>query len=117
MKIDFNKRFRSISNTCNGEVDENTIFEYFHEGDIVAGKYHGGSILQGQLLAKVLPDGRLDVRYHHINKQGQFMAGECLSTPEILADGRLKLKEDWKWLTGDKSSGHSEIVEVLEERR
>ena len=40
------------------------------------------------------------------------MLGKCLSTPELLSDGRLKFKEAWQWLSGDMSSGYSEIVEV-----
>jgi len=42
----------------------------------------------------------------------QIMLGKCLSTPELLPDGALKLKEQWQWLSGDKSSGYSELEEI-----
>ena len=52
------------------------------------------------------------MRYHHLNAAGQFMLGQCLSTPECLPDGRLRFKESWQWLSGDRSAGTSEIEEV-----
>ena len=106
------KIFRSLSNTANGEVGADTLFHYRQTGDIVSADYSGGSIVVGHLIARVLADGRLDMRYHHLNASGEFMLGRCLSTPERLADGRLRFKEQWQWLSGDLSSGHSEIEEV-----
>jgi len=106
------KTFRSVANSPNGEVDAATLFHYRQQGDIVTAVYGGGAIRYGQLLAKVLPDGRLDMRYHHLNAAGQFMLGQCLSSPERLPDGRLRFNEAWQWLSGDRSSGTSEIEEV-----
>jgi hypothetical protein len=40
------------------------------------------------------------------------MTGTCISTPEILPDGRLRLHESWRWTSGDGSSGESAIEEV-----
>ena len=57
------RRFRSISNTDNGEVDASTLFHYRQEGDIVSATYAGGSIRFGMLLATVADDGALDMRY------------------------------------------------------
>jgi len=41
------------------------------------------------------------MRYQHINVDGVFMTGECLSVPVVLPDGRLRLEEEWRWTTGD----------------
>jgi hypothetical protein len=106
------KTFRSISNTGNGEVSSATIFRYRQSGGVVTATYDGGGIVSGHLIAKVLPTGQLDMRYHHLNASGELMLGKCLSTPRQLADGRLAFSEDWQWLSGDLSSGHSEIEEV-----
>ena len=108
------KIFRSISNTGNGEVSGDTVFRYRQDGDIVTATYSGGVIVAGHLLARVLDNGQLDMRYHHVNDKGDFMIGRCISTPEVLGDGRMKFKEEWQWLCGDMSSGRSEIVEVRE---
>jgi hypothetical protein len=71
-------------------------------------------VVGGAMIATVLADGRLDMRYHHLNDKGDFMLSTCLSTPERLPDGRLRFKEQWQWLSGDMSSGSSEIEEVLQ---
>ena len=106
------KAFRSVSNTDNGDVGADTVFHYRQTADIVTADYSGGGIVAGHLLARVMANGQLDMRYHHLNDQGEFMLGRCLSTPERLADGRLRFKEKWQWLSGDMSSGYSEIEEV-----
>lgn len=104
--------FRSLSNTPNGEVGEQTRFYYRQRGDLVTATYQGGGIVMGHLIAKVLTNGQLDMRYHHLNEQGEFKLGMCLSTPERLEDGRLRFTEEWQWLTGDRSSGRSTIEEI-----
>lgn len=106
------KIFKSISNTENGEVDGDTIFHYHQNESIVWADYSGGLVAKGHLIANILEDGKLDMRYHHVNIDGDIMIGKCLSTPSITNDGLLKFAEEWQWLSGDKSSGYSETIEV-----
>lgn len=106
------KVFKPVSNTGSGEVDSETRFYYRQFGNIVTATYEGGNIAAGQLIAKMLPNGQLDMRYHHVNTKGELMLGTCLSTPRRLPDGRLAFTEEWQWLSGDQSSGRSEIEEV-----
>lgn len=106
------KVFASLSNTENGEVGKETLFYYHQEEKTVWADYMGGSIVKGHLIAKVLDDGTLTMNYHHLNSEGELMVGKCISTPEKLNDGRLKFREEWQWLSGDGSSGYSEIIEV-----
>lgn len=106
------KVFRSISNTANGEVGAETLFRYRQSGDLVTATYQGGDIVAGQLIARIQPNGQLDMRYHHLNARGELMLGKCLSTPQLLPDGRIRCTEHWQWLSGDRSSGVSEIEEV-----
>ena len=113
--MDYNlegKVFRSVANTANGDVGTETLFRYRQAADMVTADYSGGGIVVGHLIARVLAGGRLDMRYHHLNDKGRFMLGTCISTPERLPDGRLRFKEEWRWLSGDQSSGYSEIEEV-----
>lgn len=109
------KTFGSASNTANGEVGAETRFHYHQDGDIVWAEYSGGSIVRGSLIAVVQEGNKLDMRYHHVNKAGELMTGRCQSTPETLADGRIRLHEQWKWTSGDGSSGQSVIEEVKKE--
>jgi len=107
------KKFRSIGNSATGEVSGETVFEYHQSGDVVWAEYSGGAITSGHLIAICDADGRLEMRYHHINNSGALMTGECLSTPEILPDGRIRLYEDWRWTSGDCSSGKSILEEIF----
>jgi hypothetical protein len=50
-----------------------------------------------------------DFCYHHLNTDGKLMAGKCISTPCYLFDGKLVLQEKWRWLTGERSKGYSEV--------
>lgn len=105
------KIFKSVSNTENGEVGAETVFHYHQNERVVWAEYEGGDIVKGHLVANVLVSGQLDMRYHHINKRGEIMIGKCLSTPEWMNNGKIRFKEEWQWLTGDMSSGYSEILE------
>ena len=66
-------------------------------------------------MAKVIENDALDMRYEHINSAGEIMTGLCLSRPEILPDGRIRLHEKWQWTSGDLSSGESIIEEIIQE--
>jgi len=105
------KTFRGRTNTANGEVSGETLFRYHQNGDRLTGDYAGGAIIVGHLLGTVYPDGSLEFYYHHRNTDGALMAGFCRSEP-IEINGRLVLRERWRWLTGDRSAGESEVVEV-----
>ncbi len=112
-RIDYDgRRFRLLSSSTSGEVDDATIFEYHQIGSTVWGTYTGGSIELGMLLAKVDDRGVLDLRYQHLNLQGELMTGVCTTTPELLADGRLRLHEVWNWTSGDRSAGVSMVEEI-----
>jgi hypothetical protein len=106
--------FRSISNSSNGEVGDDTRFHYHQQGNIVWATYGGGSVLMGTLIAKVNFDGSLDMRYQHLNDECEFVNGECHSVPEILPDGRYRLHEEWRWRCRDGSSGNSVVEEICE---
>lgn len=106
------KIFASMLNTDNGEVGEDTLFHYHQNDSVIWAEYEGGSIVRGHIIGKVIDNGKLDMRYHHINTDGDFMIGACISTPQQLSDGRLKFHEEWQWLSGDQSSGHSESIEI-----
>ena len=107
------KIFRSVENVPNGEVDGRTTFHYHQQDQIVWAEYSGGKIRRGQMIGIVLPDGRLEFRYQHINEANEIMTGICLSTPEILPDGRMQLREEWQWTCADFSSGESIVEEML----
>jgi len=113
--IDYDgRRFRSVENSDTGEVGPETVFGYRQDGDVVSATYEGGDVRFGTLIATADGEGNLDARYGHVNASGELMTGECRSTPEMLPDGRLRLHEEWRWTSGDGSSGRSVVEEIGE---
>lgn len=107
-----NRYFRPVVNTDNGEVSGDTLFHYHQKDNLVTAEYQGGDVKQGHLIATMDEQGRLDMRYHHLNVQGELQTGVCHSVPEILPDGRIRLHEKWQWTSGDRSEGASVVEEV-----
>lgn len=107
-----NKRFSLVTNTKNGDTDSETIFEYRQDGNLLWSEYAGGKIIAGHLIGVVDDDGNIDMRYHHINIEGEMMTGICNSTPEILSNGKIRLHEKWRWTSGDCSDGESILEEI-----
>ncbi|MCC7502006.1 MAG: n-acetylglutamate synthase [Flavobacteriales bacterium] len=111
--MNYNGRtFRPVSNTENGETSGETLFHYKQSGTILTSEYAGGRIKQGHLIGLVDDAGNIDMRYHQVNDKNELMTGVCRSVPEILANGKIRLHEEWKWTSGDGSQGRSIIEEV-----
>lgn len=106
------KKFRVISNSDNGESSKKTIFEYKQTDNILTAEYSEGKIKYGHIIGIVGENGNIEMRYHHINLNNEFMTGVCRSTPEILSNGKIRLYEKWKWTSGDESEGKSIIEEI-----
>ena len=106
------KRFRPVTNSDNGEVDESMVFEYRQRGQTLTCSYSGGQIVTGHLIGLVTEDGAIDMRYHQVNKAGEMNTGICKSTPELLPNGKIRLHESWQWTSGDQSAGTSLLEEI-----
>ena len=107
-----NKKFRPIQNSENGETTEDTIFEYKQIDNILTANYKGGNILKGHLIGVVDKNGNIDMRYHQVNLKGELMTGICSSKPGIYKNGKIRLYENWKWTSGNKSNGTSILEEM-----
>ena len=86
------------------------------DGDQIMGLFAArwaleGRLAGGTLVATVDAEGRLDMRYSHVNEAGELKTGACVSTPERLPDGRLRLHERWRWTSGP-GEGQSVVEEV-----
>jgi hypothetical protein len=107
-----NKKFRPVSNSENGEVSSEMIFQYKQTGQILTCNYQGTKILKGHLIGLVDDVGNINMRYHQINQNGELMTGTCNSRPELLKNGKIRLNEEWQWTSGDKSKGKSILEEI-----
>ena len=90
------RMFRVSVMGAQGEANEATIFEYHEHDGIVRARYEGGAVRLGVLVGTRQGD-RLDFRYSQLNENGETSNGHCLTTISTLADGRLRLDEDWAW--------------------
>lgn len=112
-QIDYDgKIFRTVITTKNGEVNRETTFYYRQKDNHVWAEYSGGGIIVGHLVAVADENGNLDMRYHHVNDSNEIMTGVCISKPEMLADGRLRMHEEWEWTCRDRSKGSSIVEEI-----
>ena len=96
--------------------DDRPIALWRQDGDTLVARFSGGPVLAGFLLGTVGPDGVVDAAY------GQLLAGDStggptvqvgrtITTPEVLPDGRLRMREEWHRTDG--SSGVSYLEELL----
>ncbi len=108
------RSFRTVTNTDNGEVTEDTTFRYHQRGKMVWAEYEGGPVLRGTLIGTVSDDGSLDFGYQHLNREFELRTGLCHSVPEPIfgPGGKLRIREEWRWTNGDGSSGESLIEEL-----
>jgi len=108
MKINYNNRkFRPVSNTDNGEVTTDMVFHYQQTDHILTCTYEGANIKKGHLIGLVDENGDIQMIYHQINKNGEFMTGNCNSIAEEMETGKIRLHESWQWTSGDLSRGNS----------
>lgn len=113
--IDYNGRcFRVMANSGAGALDNRTVFEYKQEQEVLSCVYKGTEVALGHLLGKVSPDGRITMVYHQIHTDGQICTGKCISVPEVLSDGRIRLHESWEWNSGKEGKGTSILEELTE---
>lgn len=107
-----NRKFRPVSNSENAETTEETIFHYQQEENRLFCNYSGGNIIKGHLLGLVDENGIINMRYHQVNSKGNLMTGTCISTPEKMANGKIRLHEEWQWTSGDCSKSSSILEEL-----
>lgn len=87
-----------------------SVGRYHQDGDTVWADFAGPTVRAGRLVGTRRPDGVIDAAYCYVTADGAAVAGTCESTPEVLADGRVRLTERWRRMDG--SSGVSVIEEI-----
>jgi hypothetical protein len=113
MRINYHGRtFTAVSNSPNGQINGDTIFQYDQQGSLLTAFYRGGMIHEGHILGKVNEDSSLYFTYHHLDVDGHLKSGYCTSVPEVLPDGRIRLFETWEWRHGGEGKGTSVVEEI-----
>jgi hypothetical protein len=97
--LDFTgRRMRVRATDAVGVVSDETVLVFEQAGQVVSARYRGGSIVDGYLIG-LLQENILSFRYVQADKSGRLHAGVSTGTIEILADGRLRLIEEFEWIT------------------
>ena len=113
MKINYQGRtFTAVSNSPNGQINGDAVFQYSQQDSLLTVFYSGGKIREGHMLGKVNEDSSLYFSYHHLDLDGQIKSGYCNSAPEVLPDGRIRLHEIWEWTYGGSGNGESVVEEI-----
>ncbi|MEP7277626.1 MAG: n-acetylglutamate synthase [Bacteroidota bacterium] len=111
--INYNGRnFCCLSDPASGMADNDTIFYCKQSGLHITATYSGGNIVDGSLTAMADDAGNLNIRFQHININGQFLTGTCFSRPQIMTNGKIRLNGQWHWTCGDYSKGASLLEEI-----
>ncbi|QMU80498.1 hypothetical protein GXW83_23155 [Streptacidiphilus sp. PB12-B1b] len=103
------RRFRSVS-AQTAAAGATPVGHYHQQADLVWAEFSGGAVRTGRLVGRCAPDGVLTLAYSQVMTDGQVVSGECVSTPELLADRRIRLREAWR--RADGSQGVSVIEEL-----
>ena len=103
----------SLANTANGDVNGATRFYYNQKGEVITAKYECGVVQVGSIVGQMLTEDSFEICYQHLTVTGELRTGQCITKIELLENDVIKLIENWQWLNGDLSSGHSELIEVV----
>ena len=104
--------FRPIETSDSSQTNSDTIFKYEQKENMVTATYSGGNIKFGQIIGLVDAAGILEMRYQHVDRNGELMTGYCTTTPETLPGGKIRLHERWKWTCGHRGKGSSILEEI-----
>jgi hypothetical protein len=105
--IDYDgRKFRKV------DGDTETIAVYHQEGDAVWGEVTGGEVRHGAIAGTRKPDGTLHLGYAVALAAGELFCGHTVNTPEVIEDGRVRLREEWQRHGPHAATGVSYLEEV-----
>jgi hypothetical protein len=109
--VDYGGRhFRPVGGGPSRAGTETPVGHYHQDGDLVWAEFSGAAVRVGRLVGTRRTDGVIDAAYCLVTADGEAVAGSCLSTPTVQADGRVQLTEHWRRLDGSTGVSHLEEV-------
>jgi hypothetical protein len=104
------RHFRPVGDEPGPDGRWPSVGHYHQDGDLVWAEFSGSAVRAGRLVGSCRPDGIIDAAYCMVTADGEVLSGGCVSSPERLPDGRIRLVEQWRRLDG--ASGVSQIEEI-----
>jgi hypothetical protein len=80
-------------------VSADTMLVFEQNDEVISARYRGGAIVDGYLIGLVEAPGRLRFRYVQADTAGNLDAGVSIGLLTRLGDGRLRLVEQFEWIT------------------
>jgi len=87
---------------------------YHQQGDLVWADFDGGEVRRGSVVGTCDDGGVLRLSYCMVLRAGSIISGRSTSTPQRLADGRIRLTERWERYGPDAATGVSYLEQVSE---
>jgi hypothetical protein len=106
------RTFRSAAAETAGTDGAGPVGHYHQAGDVVWAEFAGGKVVRGSLVGSCGRDGVLELAYSQLLRTGEVIAGRCTSVPDVLADGRIRLREHWQRFAPEPGTGVSVIEEA-----
>ncbi|MEA2194654.1 MAG: hypothetical protein QOG42_1088 [Solirubrobacteraceae bacterium] len=109
MRIDYDGRRFGPAGSAG---EDGLVALYRQDGDLLYGEFSGGRSRRGGLAGTCAPDGTLSFAYCMVQAGGEVISGHCVSTPELLDDGRVRLCEQWERYGEHAGQGVSWLEEL-----
>jgi GNAT superfamily N-acetyltransferase len=99
-KYDFHKkRFNVVKNDgVDVEVNEETVFNFYQNGELVYAEYTGGKIKYGEIFG-LIENETIYFYYSQVNITGEKNQGSSKDEIRTLENGKLQLIDKWQWKT------------------
>lgn len=106
--IDYDDRYFTVPDA----VGEGPVAHYHQKADLVWAEFAGGHVRRGSVVGTRTPAGDLSLTYCMVLRTGEIISGRSHSTPERLADGRIRLFETWQRYGPHAAAGTSYLEEL-----
>lgn len=109
-----NKIFKGIENYDDGDFNQDTIFHYRQDNNIVWATFQAGGTKFGTIVGYIDEQNYIRMTWQYLSTTNEFISGKTISRVEILKDGRYRLHESWTTNLQEPVSGTSVIEEIIQ---
>lgn len=95
----------------NGVVNQDTLFHFKQQGELVTGEYEGGRIIKG-FLAGISRRNSLTFTFCQVHTDRQFRSGQSACEIIFSHQGRIRIIERFSWDSPENDSGINVFEEI-----
>jgi hypothetical protein len=94
----------------NTEVNQDTVFQFHQENNMIWAEYSGGKVKRGRLIG-LINGNTLTHHYIQVNLNNEINSGEGKSQIQQNEEGKLQIVEEWEWKS-QEGKGKSVMTEI-----